>query len=386
MEQPTVEMGLVTSRKKRLLWLTKGLGRGGTERLLADCLNELDSDRFDVQVAYLLPYKEALVEDIRSTGVLVHCLDAPRARDVKWLPALRSLVRDQDIDLVHTHAPVPAIGARLALVGLDAALVHTEHNMWPRYRWPTYVGNGMSFGRNDAVIAVSEAVRQSILDAPIPPRQLRPTVEVVRHGTKISSTDLTPAARDCARSLLGIPSEKRVLGTVANFTPKKNQQGLIRTFTTLAQDRDDLWLVLVGSGPEEAALRRAADNSGVGDRIVFTGMRDDVPALLPGFDVFVLSSLFEGLPISLVEAMASGVPCVATDVGGIPEVIEDGVSGLMVPAGDDDRLAEAVARVLDDPALRRNIRESGRRVADELDLSNAVRQTEQIYERVLAER
>ncbi len=142
--------------------------------------------------------------------------------------------------------------------------------------------------------------------------------------------------------------------------------------------------MLVGSGPLEEELRGLAATAGLHDAVVFTGMRDDVPELLPGFDVFVLSSRYEGLPIALLEAMAAGIPPVVTRVGGIPEVVVDGHDGILVDAGAPDELARAVALLLDDPAYARRLGAAAAARSAQFDLATAVERTQAIYDSVLA--
>lgn len=359
-----------TDRRTRVLMLTKGLGRGGTERLVVGAARHLDRRRFDLEVAYLLPWKDAFVPDVEATGTPVHCLDGPRPTSLGWLRRLRRLVRDREIELVHTHMPLPAAYARLALPGRRPAFVHTEHNLWDRYQRPTRWANALTYCRNARVIAVSDGVAASIRSS-VP-------VEVVVHGVDPTQVVTGPAARRTARDRLGLDPDAPVVGTVGNFTPKKDQATLLRAVAALAGDAAPT-LVLVGLGPLEGELRALAGELGIERRVVFAGSRDDVFELLPGFDAFVLSSRFEGLPIALLEAMATGVAPVATPVGGIPEVITDGVDGLLVPPGDPDALGAALGKVLRDGALRADLGARARARARDFDLVHAVRRTEAIY-------
>lgn len=366
-------------RRTGVLMLTKGLGRGGTERLIAGATRHIDRERFRLEVAYLLPWKDAFVDEISSTGTPVHCLDAPRPVDLGWLGRLRRLVRDHDIDIVHTHMPLPAAAARLALAGRPTTLVHTEHNMWGRYRAATRWANAATYRRNARVIAVSDGVAGSIR-SPVP-------VEVVVHGADTTRVAAGPGARDAARHLLGLDPAAPVVGTVGNFTAKKDQATLIRAVAALPPGRrGPVVLVLVGLGPLEDELRALAAGLGVADRVVFAGSRDDVFALLPGLDVFALSSRFEGLPIALLEAMASGVAPVATRVGGIPEVVTDGADGVLVAPGDHRALAAALGGLLADDPRRAALGAAARRRAQRFDLVAAVRRTEDVYRRALAGR
>jgi glycosyltransferase involved in cell wall biosynthesis len=358
--------------------LTKGLGRGGTERLLEGTVRHLDRSRFDIEVAYLLPWKDAFVASVEGHGVPVTCLDAPRPTSVAWLGRLRRLVRDRDIDIVHTHMPLTAAAARVVLPRTPPAFVHTEHNVWDRYRRPTRLANRLTYGRNTAVLAVSDGVARSI-------RTRRPQVEVVTHGVDPESLHRGPEVRRRARAALGLADDAPVLGTVGNFTAKKDHATLLTAMAAIVRDRPMARLVLIGSGPLRPDLQAQAARLGLGDHVLFAGSRDDVLELLPAFDVFVLSSRFEGLPIALLEAMATGLACVVTGVGGVPEVVSDGRDGLVVEPGDPDVLATAVGKLLDDEALRAEFGEHARARSEAFQIEAAVRRIEDVYERVLTQ-
>lgn len=367
----------------RVLWLTKGLGLGGAERLLSLTAARLDRSRFDVDVAYLLPWKDAFVSDLEASGVRTVGLGARRTADLGWLRRLRALLVEREYAIVHTHSPVPAVAAR-ALVRSPTRLVHTEHNLWDRYRFPTFAANAITYARNDAVLAVSDGVADSVRR----PGWARigdvPTVETLLHGVDPDSIPHGAEARTTARSSLGLDDATQVVGCVANFTPKKDHAGLLEAFVTVRRQVPDVLLVLIGSGPLEDELRARAAQLGLGDAVRFLGSRGDVLDLLPALDVFVLGSQFEGLPISLLEAMAAEVACVATRVGGIPEVITDDVDGVTVDAGQPATLATALAAVLQNDDRRRRIAKAGRRrVAEAFSIDRAVRRTEELYEVLL---
>lgn len=362
-------------RPARVLMLTKGLGRGGAERLIAGTVRHLDPTRYQVEVAYLLPWKDAFVDEIRVAGVPVHCLDARRPVSLGWVRRLRRLIVDQGTDIVHTHMPLPAAVARMALNAPRPIFVHTEHNLWDRYRRPTRWANAATFHRNAAVIAVSESVAASI-------RSTVPT-SVVAHGIDVSAARYGEAARLSGRARLGIDPTAPVIGTVGNFTAKKDHGVLVAAAARLVDEHPDLRVVFIGSGPLEDQLRTLTHRLGLDDTVLFTGSRDDVYDVLPALDVFTLTSRFEGLPIALLEAMASAVPAVATSVGGIPEVISDGDDGILIRPEDPDGLATAVGKLLTDPVHRAALGERARRRAAAFDLRDAVEQIATIYDRVL---
>jgi glycosyltransferase involved in cell wall biosynthesis len=362
----------------RVLWLTKGLGRGGAEMLLASCARAIDHSRFELEVAYVLPWKDALVDELAEAGIPAHCLGTGRATGVSWTWRLRQLLRQGRFDVVHTHSPLPAVAARLSLFPRAPRLVHTEHGIWGQYRWPTYAANLATYALNDHVIAVSRAVADSIDSRRVPHLRAMPPVEVLVHGIELT----TPPAADAgvkARHLLELPSDVPIVGTVGNLTPLKDQTTMLRAIRLLAGIHPDIHLVIVGTGTMRNALAAEAGELGISDRVLFTGMRDDVPALLPAFDVFALSSRFEGLPIALVEALAAGLPTVVTAVGGIPEVITDGREGLLVEPGSPKALADAVGRLLSDVRLHRSMSLAAFERSRSFDIRRAVRRIEEIY-------
>lgn len=369
-----------SGRRTRVLWLAKGLGLGGAERLLVTSAAHIDTSRFDVQIAYLLAYKDAFVPDLQAAGVMVHCLDQRRALDPRWTLQLRRFVRRESIDVVHTHMPVPAVGARLALLGTGVRLVHTEHNVWDRYRRLTYWANAVTYRRNSAVIAVSQAVADTIKPWSAP-RQGR--VTVVHHGVEVGQAVRDGASSARARAMLGLPPEAFVIGTVGNLTAKKDQATMLAAVARLKADIPVLRLVLVGSGPLETELKEQARRLGISDIVLFTGMRNDVPAILPALDVFCLSSSHEGLSIALVEALLTGLPTVATNVGGLPEVITHEIEGLLVPPADPAAFAAALRRLYDEPASRQAMSLAAVARARYFDAGAATRRIEQIYDTVI---
>jgi glycosyltransferase involved in cell wall biosynthesis len=365
-----------------VLWLTKGLGRGGAERLLVDALPWIDRERFAIEVAYLLPWKDALVEAVERQGVAVHCLGGGRAWDLRWVNRLRRLVGTGRFDLIHTHLPYPAFGARLALASPRPVLVHTEHNVWDRHRTLTRAVNARTYGSNAAVIAVSEAVAASIRR----PAGVGtwPPVHVVIHGIDPAGWQRGPDVRSATRAELGFAADDLVVGTVGNLTLKKDHRTLLAAFAQLVGAEGRARLVLVGAGPLEDALRTYAAQLGVSDQMVFAGSRGDVPDLLSAFDVFALSSRYEGLPIALIEAMAAGLPVVATDVGGVAEVVDDGRNGYLVEEGDPSALATRLAKLLADPLLRQRLGADAAARAADFTMGPAVVRTMEIYDEALA--
>ena len=358
-----------------VLHLIKGLGRGGAEQLLVSAAPHLDGRRFRYEVAYLLPWKDALVPALQTAGLPTHCLEG--GRGAGWVRRLRGLVRDRRIEVIHSHSPIPAVGARVG-APRSARHVYTEHNLWPRYHRATYWANLLTFGRNDHVFAVSHEVRESIRYPGAVARLRRPPVETLYHGLDWSAVP-PPGPPAEARAELGIPPDAPVVGTVGNLTPKKDHGTLLQAAAILRRTVPGVRVVIIGQGPLEAELRRRSRELGLEGTVELAGFRTDAFRLMAGFDVFALCSRYEGLPVSLLEAMAVGLPVVATRVGGNAEVVEDGAQGLLIPPGDPGRLARALDRLLADERLRRRLGDAGRRRAARFDIREAVRRMEEVY-------
>lgn len=366
----------------RVLILVKGLGRGGAEQLLVNALPYLDTSRFRYQVAYVLPWKDAMVGAFEAAGVEVTCLSrGHRAGLPGWAAELAQLVRRERIDLVHAHSPLPAVVARLAVAGCCKRLVYTEHNEWPRYRWQTRWANMATYPLNDHVFAVSDGVRSTIRYPPLLERLRRlpmPPVETLHHGLDHATIRVGRTAGD-VRTSLGIPAGVPVVGTVANFKPHKGYDLLMEAAAKVCRAAPGTRFVLVGQGPALEDTRRRAADLGLGGSVVLTGFREDALELCSVLDVFTLASLNEGLSISLLEAMALGKPSAVTRVGGIPEVVRDGVEGFLVPPGNPSALADRIVALLHDDDLRARMGKAARERALTFDIRLAVRRMEAVY-------
>lgn len=360
----------------RVLLLITGMGRGGAERLLVAIARELDRSRFDPEVAYLLPEWDALVPELDRLGVPAHPLGGRRGPG--WIVRLRRLVRERGIELVHVHSPFPAIGARLVL---GVPQVYTEHNRWDSYHPATRWGNLLTYRRAGHVFAVSPSVARSARYPRLLRRLGMPPVEVLVHGHDPASVG---SAQPDPRAALGVPDHAPVVGTVANLRPEKGHTHLLAAAEIVRQAVPDVRFVLVGEGPGEPAIAAEIRSRGLGGAVTMAGGRSDAAALCRAFDVFCLPSLSEGLPLAALEAMAAGVPVVATDAGGLPDLIEDGRNGLIVRRGDPVALAAAITRLLRDTALRTRLGDAGRERALSFDIRQAVRRMEAVYERTVA--
>jgi glycosyltransferase involved in cell wall biosynthesis len=357
-----------------VLWLIKGLGLGGAEQLLAAHAALADHDRFRYRAAYVVPGKDALVPQLEQTGVEVSRLGVDGG---SWLSDLGRIIRTGRPDVVHVHSPLVAAAARLVVRSIPRRrrprLVYTEHNRWPMYRRPTRLANRLTYRLDDVKLAVSADVVASV------PERMRDRVEVLIHGIDTEAVGRFLAERDDARAELGVADDEVLVGTVANLRPEKGYPYLLKAAARVLETRDDVCFVSVGTGPKMEEAVALHSELGLGDRFRFLGLREDARRLMAGFDVFCLASLHEGLPVTVMEAMALGRPTVATRAGGIPEAVRDGLEGLLVEPGQRDQLAAALTRMAAEPGLRATMGRAARDRASMFDAARAVRHIEQLY-------
>lgn len=364
----------------RVLHVVKGLGPGGAERLLCAAAAERDRQRFDYDVAYVLPWKDHLVAELTSDGVGVHCVGRGTGRsrpvlDLRWAARLRRLVRSGGFDVVHTHSPVVAAVIRpiVRSSGSGAHLVYTEHNGWATYGRVTRLLNRLTFPLDDVRFAVSEQVRQSVAG------RYRDAAEVLVHGVRVDAVRAHESDRAAVRAELGLGSEDVVIGTVANYLPQKAYPDLFEAARIAMDAEPSLRFVAVGQGPLEEQITEEHARSGLGERFQLLGYRQDAVRVLAGCDAFTLASHWEGLPVALMEALALGLPVAATAVGGIPDAVSDGREGLLVPPGRPVELADAYLRLAKDAGLRTQMAQAAYERGADFDIRRAVRRMEDVY-------
>lgn len=364
----------------RVLWLVKGMARGGAETLLLLEARVRDRDRIRVSVAYLAPQHRVLVPELEAEDVPVTCIGGRRAWDLRWLLRLRHLLGSGEIDVVHVHSPVPAVGARLVRLTIPRRrrprLVGTEHNVWASHHRLTRAAEIVTFPLEDHHFAVSEGVKASV------PARFRDRVEVVRHGVELDAVR-AEADRAAVRRELGLAPDDLVVGTVANVRSQKGYPDLLDAAAAVLADPRltgrSVRFLAVGKGPldDEIAVRHRA--LGLGERFQLLGYRDDAVRVISALDVFCLASHHEGLPVALMEALALGVPVVATAVGGVPELVRDGVEGRLVPARQPDLLAAALVDVIADDDERDRLASGAATRGEGLSIEAAQRRHEAIY-------
>lgn len=351
------------------------LDAGGAEYLALEILRQLPAARYDRHVVGLTGTGQ-LAGEFQQAGITVHVLHKRPGVDVRLWAALAALVRRERFDVVHTHNVTPWLYAGPAAVLAGARLIHTEHsNLFPEQRRLLAAERWLA-PMTRWVIADSDDVRRCLVE-----RQRLPSRNVITVRNGIDTGRFAPTADPvAARAQLALNGSGPVVGTVARLVEIKDHPTLLTAFRAVLEEFPRAVLLMVGDGPLRQALSTQAAALGMADRVRFLGRRTDIPAILPALDIFVLASRSEGLPLTVLEAMAAGIPVVATDVGALHEAVQQGRTGLLVPARAPELLAQAIRTLLRDPERRQAMGAEARRIARaDFDVSGMVQRYEAAY-------
>jgi glycosyltransferase involved in cell wall biosynthesis len=359
----------------------------GAERLVMHLLEYIDRERFaPVCICLRNPVGSHLEARVQRLGVPLYFLGKGDTMSLAVLRKLDALFRQYRPVVVHTHLLALNYAYPLMLRYRTPARVHTVHNLAPRemgVRVSAWVRQMAFRYRVGGVIpvAIAEEVRASIQRVygyPDPP--------LIPNGIPTDEYAPDSDTRAQWRQAHGIEPRATVVTHIGRFAVQKNHALLVEAFAQVHSDAP-LYLLLVGGGELENAVREQVAGLGLQERVRFLGVRADVADILRASDVFVLSSRWEGNPMSVMEAMAAGLPVVSTAVGGVPELVHEGETGLLVPSEDAGALAQALQALVDDPAQRQAMGDAARqRAVARFDIRHTVRRYEQLYEKLLTQR
>lgn len=360
----------------KVVQLVIGGGIAGGERIALTLARAL-ARRGD-EAAFVATAQGSFAPRAEQEGFRVQVVDVARSFRVDGAVRLARLLRRERADLLHTHtlAAANALGrsaARLAGVPVISHL-HIENHFRPATRPILAAIDNASARLCARLVAVSDDTKRAYEEQGYP----RGRIEIVYNGVELDGP------RRDVRAELGVPDGRPLVGEIGRLCDVKGQRELIAALAQVPE----AYAVLLGADVErggafEAELQREAERLGVRDRVVFAGHREDASELLGGLDVFALPSWTEGMPLAVLEAMAHGRPVVATPVGGTPEVVVEGETGLLVPPRDPDALAAALRRLLADRELRVRMGEAGRqRVAERFTAEAMTRRILELYDAV----
>jgi glycosyltransferase involved in cell wall biosynthesis len=351
---------------------------GGLERLARDLVMALQDQGLEPAV-FCIAGVGLYADELRARGIAVHDCTERRLR-LRGVPLrlLRALAGFRP-DIIHAHTGTWYAAAVARTLLRSPRLVFTDHGRYPPEPRARALVERWCYGRTDRFLAVSPALAtyvQEFLHLPAPP-------EVAENGVDLEPFQDAAGARARLRAEWQLGEQDVLALAVGRFAPVKDHAGLLDAFARAAGRAPALRLAFAGTGALEAALRARAGELGVAEQVRFLGFRTDVAACLRATDLFVISSTTEGLPVSLLEAMAAGLPVVSTAVGGIPDALGEPPGGILVPPGDPERLADALASAALDPELRARLGARSLQNVQRFSLSAFVRRYSELYTTLL---
>lgn len=361
----------------RVLHIIKSLGRGGAETLLPETLKLHSKDDFEFHCIYFLPWKNQLVGAIESAGGKVTCI--PSGNNLIMLLNVFKVVRyvrRHRIQLIHAHLPWAGIVARLVFILTRVPTVYTEHNKQERYHGVTAWVNKLTFNWQTAAIAVSEDVGLSIRKN----IRVRIPVSTILNGVNVDAFDRSDYQGHLLKSELGLPHDAIIVGTISVFRFQKRLTEWLEVAAEISKQFPHVFFVIVGDGPlkNEVVARRA--ELGLEKKVLMPGLQEEVRPWLSLMDIYMMSSVFEGLPIALLEAMSMQCAVVSTDAGGVKEVVRDGEDGLLVPVDEWKQLARRCSELIVSSQRRAFLSQAARnRVMDQFSVGRMVTHLEEQY-------
>lgn len=377
--------------KPRVCHIITMLELGGAQQNTLYTVTHLDRERFRPML--VAGTGGLLVEEARDSGVPAWFLPelvrpVSPVRDLRAAAALVSLLRRERPDIVHTHSSKAGILGRFAAAAAGVPhIVHSIHGWGFNPGQPAplrhlYVGlERLASRATSAYVGVSRANLQAGEDLHI----LRPDqARLIRSGIRLA--EFGPAGRNGGAPPVDLPGEGPVVGMVACFKPQKAPLDFVEVAAAVLREEPATRFVLVGDGELRGRIEERLRSLGIAGQVALTGWRRDIPGLMRAFDILLHTSRWEGLPRVFPEAMATGLPVVATRVDGAPEAVEEGVTGHLLEPGDVEGMARKVVDLIRQPDLRRRMGREGRARVEPWDIDRMVRDQEDLYEDLLAGR
>ena len=372
-----------------LLYVITKLELGGAQKQLLTLIRHLDKKRFHL---FLFTAKDGLLlpEALSVSGLTIkksRCLERPinPLKDILALIEIYRFIKKNNIEIVHTHSSKAGILGRLAArLAKVKIIIHTVHG-WsfndyqPRVERLFFIWlERLSARFSDKLVVASNYDRQKGLDNHIGKEN---KYSLIRYGVDYTEFNIKDQN---IREELGINPNDLVVGMIACFKPQKSPQNFIRLAFLVKKFSPHIKFLLVGDGILRRSIEKLIEKLNLKNYVILTSWRRDIPRILSAIDVFVLTSLWEGLPITVLEAMASSKPVISTHTGGVSEVIVEGKSGFLVTPRDINRMSERLAVLIKDENLRRQIGQNARAGLDSnFTLTNMISKTKNLYEELM---
>lgn len=370
---------------KKILHIVEDLKVGGLEKILASIVLSLDPSKYDPQV-WCLTMGGQVADELIKQGVPLRILDLNNYYNPLRIAALARMMKKEKFHIIHTHGYFAGTFGRFAaiLAGISVIIAHVHSTYYEYGRRNLLIERFLSCF-TDRIICISQAVEKFVtVNEKIRKEKTRLIYNAVTPPDKLLDDHL----RRKMRASLGLDAETTVIAVVASLTANKGHGILLTAFKEIFLSQPSARLLIVGDGPLREQIEASTRQLMIDQAVVFTGIRKDVFDLLQLSDIFVLpTQIREGLGVALIEAMAVGLPVIGTNIGGIPEVIEEGENGFLVSPGSSKQLAEAIRMLVDDQALRLGMGNRGRQMYEEkFTMSKMKELVETMYDELLCKK
>ena len=359
----------------KLAHIVLNLNTGGLEKLVVEFATK--PPRNFLPIVFCLKEKGELAQEVENSGVKVLALSKKEGFDTLLIFRLALLFQKEKISIVHTHNFAAYLyGTLAARVAGVPIVIDTEHGVYLSPQIRHKVLTKMISPLVNKVIAVSDDVKKAVSSHDYISES---RIVTITNGIDINKYSQRDNAAAKKREL-GLSGETEVIGNVARLSPEKDHKTLLEAFSLVSKKVPSVKLVIAGDGILMEELEIETKELGMEDNVIFLGLRKDVPELLSTFDLFVLSSIREGIPLTILEAMAAGLPVVGTNVGGIGEVVMDGETGFVVPSRDPIALADAIVKILSDKCMAKEMGLKGKkRGIESFSIEQTIRKYEGLY-------
>lgn len=368
----------------KVLHIVKSLGRGGAEMLLQETLKLHDLQQFEFHYIYFLPWKNQMVEGIEKAGGKVVNFSAKNnILLILKVPAIIRYIKKNKIQLIHCHLPWAGFAGRFIHLLTGIPVIYSEHNIQDRYHFITKTINRLTFNWQSKVVAVSGDVSHSIQQSIHP----RIPVQTILNGINTEQFKKDASLRSQLRASLGLNQDNILIGTIAVFRFQKRLKEWVEMIHMIRQQHPQVKACIVGDGPLKKEITDRITELGLNEHIFMPGLQSDVLPWHSAFDIFMMTSSFEGLPIALLEAMSMESAVVCTDAGGIKELIRNGIDGFLHPVEDWKSIQQSLHELITHPDKITAYGKAARqRVQDSFSMKSMVQQLEQLYREVLEDK
>jgi len=366
----------------KIAHITFDMRIGGAERVIYNLVENTDRSKFDVSVLCLDQPVGPFGLRLKEKGYQISTLGRKPGFDLSLIRKVRDCIVSNKIDILHCHQYTPYVYGLMGSAFTKKKIVFTEHGRFypDKRKFKRTLVNPVLSRYTDRIIAISEATKDALVKFE---NISKDRIGVVYNG--IEDGNRVPEKKENLRRSFGIGENGFVMGTAARLDSIKNHPMMIKGLKRIQQDSPETYLFIVGDGPERAGLETLVTELGLSSRVIFTGFREDTSFFYRMMDVFLLTSFSEGTAMTLLEAMAAGLPCIATGVGGNLEIVKEGETGFIIPSGDEKALTEKINLLIRDKKLREELGQACRkRFEENFTVKKMVKEYEKIYEEITA--